>query len=125
MENFDPVGRWRDEYPDPDNKVAKDTDTNMKKTKVKKAKVKIDASATTATGRKMADIIEFKKMLMSRKQQVARCLTEKMLAYSSGRILEPTDRGEVDKIVAKLKAKGNGLRDLIHLVSQSEVFLTK
>ena len=130
MENFDPVGRWRDEYPDADDLEAEDTDTNIKRVKDKKvkdqkAKDKIDASATTAAGRKMADIVEFKKMLMSRKQQVARCLTEKMLAYSSGRILEPTDRGEIDKIVATLEAKGNGLRDLIHLVIQSEVFLTK
>jgi len=105
MENFDPVGRWREKYP--------------------RVRKKIDASATTTTGREMADIVEFKKMLMSKKQLVTRCLTKKMLSYASGRILEPTDRGEVDKIVAKLEAKGNGLRDLIKLVVQSDVFLAK
>ena len=105
MENFDPIGRWRDKYP--------------------KAKNNIDASSTLSTGRKMADIVEFKKMLLTRKDQVARCLTEKLLTYSSGRILEPTDRGEVDRIVSKLKEKGDGLSDLIHLVVQSDVFLTK
>ena len=105
FENFDPMGRWRDKYP--------------------KAKKNIDASSTLSTGRKMADIVEFKKMLLTRKEQVARCLTEKMLTYASGRILEPTDRGEVDRIVSKLKEKGDGLRDLIQLVVQSEVFLTK
>jgi hypothetical protein len=48
-----------------------------------------------------------------------------LLTYSSGRILEPTDRGEVDSIVDKLGKQGNRLRDLIRLVVQSEVFLTK
>jgi hypothetical protein len=105
MENFDPVGRWREKY--------------------SRARKKIDASATTTTNREMADIVEFKKMLMSKKQLVTRCLTKKMLTYASGRILEPTDRGEIDKIVAKLEAKGNGLRDLIKLVVQSDVFLAR
>ena len=62
---------------------------------------------------------------MSKKHQVTRCLTEKMLTYASGRLIEPTDRGEVDSIVEKLAAKGNGLRDLIKFVVQSDVFLTK
>ncbi|MDA1141568.1 MAG: DUF1592 domain-containing protein [Planctomycetota bacterium] len=105
MENFDPVGRWRDIYPD--------------------TKLKIDPSSTMSTGGTVEDVVAFKKMLISRKDQVARCLTEKMLTYASGRILEPTDRGQVDDIVEKLKAKGDGLRDLVHLVARSDLFLTK
>ena len=105
MENFNPVGVWRDKYP--------------------KQRDKIDASATLTTGRQIKDITDFKKMLMDRKPQVTRCLIEKLLTYSSGRLLEPTDRGEVDKIVAKLEAKGEGVRDLIKLVAQSDIFLSK
>ena len=105
FENFDPVGRWRDRY--------------------KRAKGPIDTSTELSTGEKIADIVEFKKMLMSRKQQVIRCLTEKMLTYASGRLLEPTDRGEVDAIVSQLNSKGNRLRDLVRMVVQSDVFLRK
>ena len=62
---------------------------------------------------------------LSGEDQIVRCLTEKMLVYSTGRILEPTDRGEVDEIVGRLKARGNRLRELIKLVVRSEVFRTK
>ncbi len=78
-----------------------------------------------STGQKVADIVEYKKMLVGRESQVVRCLAEKLLAYSSGRLLEATDRGEVDEIVRKLQARGNGLRDLVKLVVESQVFLTK
>ena len=71
----------------------------------------------------MKDIVEFKKLLVSRKKQVIRCLTEKMLVYSSGRMLAPADRGETDHIVSQLETKGNGLRDLVKLVVESKVFL--
>ena len=39
-------------------------------------------------------------MLIERQRQVTRCLTEKLLSYSSGRTLEPTDHGQVDEIVS-------------------------
>ena len=56
---------------------------------------------------------------------MVRCLTEKMLTYAAGRLLEAGDRGEVDRIVADLKRDGYHLRDLVHLVVQSDIFLAK
>ena len=105
FENFDVVGRWRDRY--------------------KGAKGDIDTSSTMANGEKIADIVEFKKMLMNRKHLIVRCLTKKMLIYATGRHLEPVDRGEIDRITAELSKKEDRLRDLIHLVVQSEIFLSK
>ncbi|MFT5525181.1 MAG: hypothetical protein ACI9HK_003148, partial [Pirellulaceae bacterium] len=105
FENFDPIGRWRDKYP--------------------KGRHDIDASSTMASGKKIDDIVAFKEMLLTRETDVVRCLTQKLLAYSSGRVLEPIDRGEVEIIVANLEKRGNGLRDLIKQVVRSEVFLTK
>lgn len=104
FENFDPIGRWRDRYPRTGN---------------------IDASTTMANGQKIDDIVAFKKMLLGREQEITRCLTQKMLAYASGRILEPIDRGEVNHIVTELGKQERGLRDLIKLVIQSDAFLTK
>ena len=105
FENFDVVGRWRDKY-----RGARDP---------------IDPSATLANGETIADIVEFKKMLRKRQPSVVRCLTEKMLTYASGRKLEALDRGEVDRIVAELGKDGDRLRDLVHLVVKSEIFLRK
>ena len=105
FENFDVVGRWRDKY--------------------KRAKEPIDTSATMANGKELADIVEFKQMLMERKPLVVRCLTEKMLTYATGRKVEAADRGEINQIAVALGENGDRLRDLVHLVVKSEIFLTK
>jgi hypothetical protein len=53
-------------------------------------------------------------------------LTEKLLIYASGRLMDATDRGEIDKIVSSLRrSKGQGVRDLIKLVAQSNIVLNK
>jgi len=105
MENFDPVGKWRVTYPD--------------------TKQKIDPSSTLIGGRKLDDIDALKKWLLERETQVTRNLVDKLLTYATGRMMEPTDRGAVDAIVAELAATHGGLRDLIHLVAQSETFWNK
>ena len=105
FENFDVVGRWRERY--------------------KRAKVPIDTSATMANGKEIADIVAFKKMLRERKPLIVSCLTKKMLTYATGRHIEAIDRGEVDRVVAELGKKGDRLRDLIHLVVDSDIFLSK
>jgi len=105
FENFDVVGRWRDKY--------------------KRARDPIDTSATLPNGKEIADIIAFKEMLREREPQVVRCLTEKMLTYATGRKLEAVDRGDIDRITAELEKDGNRLRDLVHQVVKSDIFLTK
>ena len=105
FENFDEVGRWRDRYP--------------------RAKGTIDTSATLANGREIADIVAFKQMLKDQKPLVVRCLTQKLLIYATGRQLEAVDRGEVERIVAALGERGDRLRDLVHLVVESDIFLNK
>ncbi len=88
-------------------------------------KPKKDASDVLSDGSKFDDLVDFKKILMQKKDQFARCLTEKMLTYATGRTLEATDRPEVDRIVNDLKTEGYGLKDLVMLVATSEPFLTK
>ena len=78
-----------------------------------------------ANDREVMNVVELKQLLLEREGQVARCLTEKMLTYATGRLLEPTDRGEVDAIVEQWKLDGYRMRDLIQLVVQNDVFLTK
>lgn len=111
LESFDPIGRWRDHYPKIDKKA--------------KQVAPIDPAAIMANGREVKDLVEFKAMLLEREPQVVHCLTEKMLAYATGRLLEADDRGEVNRIVSEMKQNGNRLRDLVHLVVQSELFLNK
>jgi hypothetical protein len=48
-----------------------------------------------------------------------------MLTYATGRLLEAGDRGETNRITSELEKDGNRLRDLVHLVVQSKIFLNK
>jgi hypothetical protein len=50
---------------------------------------------------------------------------EKLLTFASGRPMSFCDRSEIDQLVTRSKAKGHGLRDLIHAVVQSEIFKIK
>ena len=111
LESFDPIGRWRDHYPKVDKKA--------------KQAPPIDTTAVLANGREVKDLAGFKAMLLERESQVAHCLTEKMLTYATGRLLEIGDRGEIDRITAELAKGGNRLRDLVHLIVQSRIFLNK
>jgi hypothetical protein len=105
LENFGPIGEWRDTY--------------------YRQRNPIDASAQFPNGSRYVDIVEFKTELMKRKKLVGRNLTRKLLEYSTGRIMEVTDRGTIEQISESESATGNGLRDLVHAVVQSEAFRTK
>lgn len=100
LENYDPVGRWRSAYD---------------------RKAKIDPSGELPDGRSFDDIRDLKKILLSRKDSVARAMTEKMLAYATGRRIVPSDRPHVDRIIDR----SNGLHDVIEQVVISDPFLTK
>ena len=111
LESFDPIGRWRDHYPKIDQRARQGPE--------------IDTVAVLPDGRTIKDLTDFKAVLLEREPQVARCVAEKMLTYASGRILEASDRGEVNRIVSELGRNGYRLRDLVHLVVQSDIFLSK
>lgn len=103
LENFNPIGGWRTSYG--------------------RGKP-IDSSGQLSTGQKFKDVADFKKLLLDRKDQFARALTTKLLAYSLGRHVGLSDRPYVDQIVTSLSERGSGFRDLIKLVVTSEPFLS-
>ncbi len=109
LESFDPIGSWRERYVTAGQKYGPP----------------VDPSGELPDGKKYDNIVGFKKLLSARSDQFARCLTEKLLSYATGRTLIPADRPEVNRIVADTKANGNGLQDVILAIVQSEVFRTK
>ena len=76
-------------------------------------------------GRKFKDVAELKKILLSRKPQFARNLTEKLLTYATGRRMNVHDRPHIDRVVERLERDKLGLRDLVLLVVESDSFLAK
>ncbi len=108
LENYDPIGGWRDHYP-----------------RGRQEGPLIDASGELPNGEHFDSVEEFKEALANRENQFVRCVTEKLLAYSMGRTLEYTDRPEVDQIIEKTLDPGTGLQDLVLAIVKSEAFRTK
>lgn len=108
LENFDPIGQWRTNYP-----------------AGKKTGPKIDASGELAHGGEFKDITDFKKQLLAQKTLFARMLTIRLLTYATGRRMEALDRPEIDEIVTDLDQQGDGMNTLLKKIVLSDIFRSR
>lgn len=104
LESFDPIGALRTSY---------------------EKGGPIDTAGELPGGQRFADLAQLKKILVGRKDQFARMLTERLLTYACGRRIEALDRPAVDRILAAAKADDYRFRDLIEQVVASEIFRSK
>jgi hypothetical protein len=110
LESFDPVGRWRITYAKPKKGAAP----------------KIDTSGEFASGEKYQDFAGFRDILHDkREEQFTRHLIRSLLAYSTGRLMEPADEFAIDRIHDKVKQQGLGLRSLVVECLTSDVFRSR
>jgi hypothetical protein len=110
LESFDPVGRWRITYPKPKKGVAP----------------KIDTTGEFASGETYQDFAGFRDILLDKREEMfTRHLIRSLLAYSTGRLMEPADEFAVDRIHEKVKQQGLGLRSLVVECLTSEVFRSR
>jgi hypothetical protein len=112
LESFDVTGGWRDQY-----RVLKGPNLSMSK-----QGPAVEAAYELPDGRAFQNIDGLKKLLLEDRDQLARCLAEKLLIYGTGRGLRYSDRAVVDEIVARSRACGYGLRSLLHDVIGSQLF---
>ena len=103
MENFDPIGRWRD----------------------KEGKFDVDASGTLPTGQSFKGAAGLKQILLTQKPQFARALAEKLLTYALGRGVDFKDKCALDAAVAKAAPTGYRLDALVVAVATSDPFLKR
>jgi hypothetical protein len=104
LENFDPIGAWRPKY---------------------EKGLAIDASGELPGGKHFDDITGLKKILVERREQFARMLTERLLGYACGRRIEPLDRPAVDRVLAATREGNFRFRDLLEQVVLSPTFRGK
>jgi mono/diheme cytochrome c family protein len=112
LESFDVTGAWRDQY-----RVLKGPNLAMSR-----QGPPVEPAYELADGRSFQNIDGLKKLLLEDKDQLARCLAEKLLIYGTGRGLRYSDRAVVNDIVARSRERGYGLRALVHDVVQSRLF---
>lgn len=100
LENFDAIGRWRD----------------------RDGRFPIDASGELPGGARFEGPQELAGVLLKRRNEFARCLTEKMLTYALGRELVVSDRCVVDKIVDELAMADYRFSRLVTAIVLSDPF---
>ena len=122
LENFDVIGGWREYY----RSVGKGDPAvvNGRTMRYKKGP-SVDPGDTLPDGRRFRNIDEYKQLLLTDKDQIARALTDKLMSYATGGTPAPSDRAEIDAIVARIRPSDYGLRSLVHEIVQSKMFQSK
>jgi len=104
FENFDALGRWRDEI---DGKP-------------------VDASSRLFNNERLDGMDGLKRFLLEHRQdQFVLAMTHKMCVYALGRPLSFSDHSGVQEIASKVRRGGDGLATLVEQVVASSLFLTK
>ncbi|MEN9575584.1 MAG: hypothetical protein RL514_3439 [Verrucomicrobiota bacterium] len=120
LESFDVIGGWRDHYRALTNGGQKDSQGR----RVRPGPA-VDPADVLPDGRRFRDIDEYKQLLLEDKDQLARSLTEKLLAYATGAAPTKADKPEIEAIVRQLRDQKYGFKSLIHEVVQSQLFQSK
>lgn len=123
MESFDPIGGYRERF----RAMGKKRVNTLVKGRAVYYGLgpEVDSSGQLRDGREFQNFNHFKQLLLDSKEQVAKCVTKKLLTFATGREMGFSDRPEIDHLVKELGTNGDGLRTLVHLVVQSEIFRNK
>lgn len=105
LENYDPVGRWRTQWPEDGRQI--------------------DSAAVLPDGTPVADAVQLRQWMVDHCDQVGRCLAEKLLTYATGRVLNYRERSEVAQIVDQNLQHESGLRNLLLALITSETFRSR
>lgn len=101
FEEFDAIGSWRDQV----------------------GGKPVDATSFLYNKSELAGMDGLKRYLLENRQdQFARAMVHKLASYALGRPLSFADRAEVERITTKLRQEGDGLRTLILLLVESDLF---
>ncbi len=103
LENFDAVGRWRDQ----------------------EGEKPIDASGDLPTGEKFAGPAEMMSIIRGRQENFSRTFTERLMVYALGRGLEYYDKCAVDQTMDLMKERGNRFSALVEGIVTSDPFIKK
>ena len=129
LESFDPVGRWRDHYPvyikPPDGQTALTEEYYSTIGKGVLPGPAVDSAGVLSDGTRLEDITDLKRHLLAHMEVFATCLTEKLMVYATGRPLSFGDRLAAERIATSAVERGDGFRDLIVAVVQSESFAAR
>ena len=104
LENYDPVGRWRDSY---------------------RSGLPIDASGILFGKAKFDDVVGLKNILLENPDWFMRAFSEHLLSYALGRELRLPDKPAVNKIVRRVREENGRFSTVVLEIVKSYPFLNK
>ena len=136
FEHFDAIGQWRNEIrkmrprPEepPNGSGDKDEDKDKEKEPVPPEfdRLPVDAHETLPDGTEIRGVDDLRAYLLGpRREDFARTIVGKLLAYSLGRSLESADEPEVGRLTSEFLENDLKLRTLVREVANSDLFQTK
>ena len=103
LENFDAIGKWRDQY------------ENGRE---------IDASGRLFRRHEFSDVVGFKDAILAEKDRFVRGFAGHLLSFAMARELGPLDQNELDRIAAATIADGYRIQTLFREIVFSKPFLS-
>jgi len=125
LESFDPIGGWRDTFrslgegPKPEQVFV-----GNKKIAYRLGQP-VDASGELPDGRSFAGFAEYRTLLAADPVTLAKAFVTKFLTFATGRELGFSDRPEINQIVSSAAENGYGMRELVLLSLESQIFRKK
>ena len=114
LENFDVIGRWRDQYTDVSN-YAPTANKNG-------GRFPVDARTVHLDGRAFEGPQGLKTILMQDKERFSRSFLENMLSYAMARELNFLDREHIEQLYEQSAKTNFKLRDLLLEIVSSDFF---
>ena len=101
LENYDAIGRWRDEYA---------------------GGTVVDASGTLFDSDEFENPIDFKQAILRHRDRFSRAFIEHLCKFALARPITAADRFDIDRIVESSAANDHRMRDVLHAIIQSPLF---
>ena len=124
LENFDIMGCWRDRYRGMERRRTghrhRSRRTPLMPTSSASPSRRAGKLPTAETFR---DIHEMKRLLAANPRQLARNLLHQFTLYATGTPVRFSDRAEIEAMLDACAADGYRVRDLVHALVQSSIFL--
>ena len=113
LENFDVLGRWRDQYTDVSNYTGK---------KNRGGRFPVDTKTVHMDGRAFEGPQGLKRILMQDKDRFSRAFIENLLSYAMARQLTYLDREHLNQLYEQSAEADFRLRDILLAIASSDDF---
>ncbi|MEM7603188.1 MAG: DUF1592 domain-containing protein, partial [Verrucomicrobiota bacterium] len=125
LESFNPIGGWRESF----RSLGEGERPAERMVGSKQIRYKfgppVDSSGVLQDGRSFSGFEDYRSLIAEDSNQLARALITHFLTFSTGRKMGFSDRPEIERLVQRSAESGHGVRDLIHLTVDSEIFRHK